>query len=95
RQELLQKNGQSEAYFYNASSTSNAGYDQLKKQDLLEIAQSVGKKSYHAFKLYHYGYTYKEIAAILDIAIGTVKSRINFLRSKVKGAHENLSFCDN
>ncbi|MBK8503831.1 MAG: RNA polymerase sigma factor [Saprospiraceae bacterium] len=49
RQELLALNGPSDAYFYNVSSCTNAGYDELKRKDLISIAQKVGTKSYEAF----------------------------------------------
>ena len=94
RQELLAQNGKSDAYFYNASSCANNGYDNLKSQDLIGLAKRVGKKSFEAFELYLIGYSYQEIADMLEIAIGTVKSRINFVRTKVKDLYNHLSFSD-
>jgi len=43
-------------------------------------------KSRIPFKLYVEGYKYEEIATMIDIPIGTVKSRINFARKKLKSA---------
>jgi RNA polymerase sigma-70 factor (ECF subfamily) len=94
RQELIAKNGGSEAYFYNVSTCINRGYDNLKTEDLLTLSQKVGRKSYEAFELYLIGYSYQEIADLLEIAIGTVKSRINFVRTKVKELYRYLSFSD-
>ena len=94
RQELLATNGKSDAYFYNVSSCVNKGYDNLKSEDLLSLARKVGRKSFDAFELYLVGYSYQEIADMLEIAIGTVKSRINFVRSKIKDLYQHLSFAD-
>ncbi|MBK8503821.1 MAG: RNA polymerase sigma factor [Saprospiraceae bacterium] len=94
RQELLAKNGSSDAYFYNVSQSKNEGYENLKKKDLLVLTQNVGKKSYEAFELYLIGYSYQEIADLLRIVVGTVKSRINFARTKVKELYPYLSFSD-
>ncbi len=94
RQELLAQNGRSDAYFYNVSSCANQGYDNLKTKDLISLARKVGRKSYEAFELYLIGYSYQEIADMLDIAIGTVKSRINFVRSKIKDLYRYLSISD-
>jgi len=41
-------------------------------------------KSKIPFTMYLNGYSYKEIANYLEIPIGTVKSRINFARKKLK-----------
>jgi RNA polymerase sigma-70 factor (ECF subfamily) len=94
RKELLAINGSSDAYFYNVSSCTNAGYDNLKSNDLTSIAKKVGTKSYEAFELYLIGYSYQDIAELLGIAIGTVKSRINFVRTRLKELYHHLSFSD-
>jgi len=94
RRELLSINGSSESFFYNVSKTQNLGYDRLKFQDLIQIASNVGKKSFEAFELYLTGFSYKEIAESLRIAIGTVKSRINFVRKKVQEMYESLNNTD-
>ena len=94
RQELLAKNGSSDAYFYNFSQSKNLGYQNLKTEDLLKLTQKVGTKSYEAFELYLIGYSYQEIADLLEIALGTVKSRINFVRTKVKKLYYHLSLSD-
>jgi RNA polymerase sigma-70 factor (ECF subfamily) len=91
RQELLSINGSSDAFFYNRSSTTNSGYALLKKEDLLSLTQSTGKKSYRAFALYLDGYSYQEIAKSLGIAVGTVKSRINFVRTKMRDQFSHLN----
>ena len=94
RRELLATNGKSDAYFYNVSSCHNDGLDELKSEDLLKVARKVGKKSFEAFELYLFGYSYQEIADRLEIAIGTVKSRINFVRTKVKDLYSHLNLSD-
>ena len=84
RRDLLTKEKGLPGHFFNKSTSDNLGYENLKEEDILLLTGLVGKDSMHAFKLYYIGYSYKEIAEQLDIAIGTVKSRINFARTKMK-----------
>lgn len=94
REELLALNGTSDAFFYNVSSCINQGYDNLKTKDLISITRKAGRKSYEAFELYLIGYSYQEIADNLEIAIGTVKSRINFVRTKIKDLYQHLNIAE-
>lgn len=84
RRNLLVKNGNSEAFFYNQDRRQNDGYWSLVVEDIQKMARVFGERSYEAFALFVDGYTYIEIATMLNIAMGTVKSRINFLRNKFK-----------
>lgn len=54
--------------------------------DINEIIASMAKKSESArcLRLYLLGYSYKEIATIQNISIGTVKSRLNSARKKLR-----------
>jgi len=84
RRELLNNvNGQL-PHFFNRSKDYNAGFENLKLQDVRELSKQVGPNSYKAFNLYTEGHSYKEISQDLDIAIGTVKSRIHFARNRMK-----------
>jgi len=60
-----------------AASTSTI--KQLKK-----LIDDLSGKSKKPFTMYINGYTYDEIAIYLKIPMGTVKSRINFARKKLK-----------
>lgn len=84
RRKILNSTEASLPRFFNRSTDHNRGFEKLKYNDVFELCQRVGDSSYSAFVLYYEGYSYKEIADQLDIAIGTVKSRIHFARSKMK-----------
>ncbi|MDX1684835.1 MAG: RNA polymerase sigma factor [Saprospiraceae bacterium] len=84
RRRILNSTEASVPRFFNKSTDVNDGYEKLKHDDVFELCQRVGDSSYKAFVLYYEGYSYKEIAKKLKIAIGTVKSRIHFARSKMK-----------
>lgn len=84
RKSLLESQMNSSAFFFNKSTVTNKGYEDLKSEDILKLTNKVGDKSLEAFFLFLRGYSYKEIAELLDIAVGTVKSRIFFARSKMQ-----------
>jgi len=52
--------------------------------------ENLSTKSKEPFELYISGYAYKEISNYLDIPIGTVKSRINFARTKIKKSFRDI-----
>lgn len=61
--------------------------DALSKISILEIKKCINELSYKSklpFLLHVEGYQYSEISDSLNIPIGTVKSRINFARTKLK-----------
>jgi len=62
----------------------NDAVSQLRIQEIKECTEQLSEKSQLPFKLHMNGYQYKEIAEQLSIPIGTVKSRINFARKKLK-----------
>lgn len=84
RRELLNRERGLTGHFFNHSSCENKGFENLKEADLIKLTKNVGAESMQAFMLYFKGHSYKEIAEKLQIAIGTVKSRIHFARSKMK-----------
>lgn len=63
------------------TSDSEASYNQI-----LNAIRQIERKSLsiRSVLLYIAGYTYKEIAGLLDIPVGTVKSRISFGRKALK-----------
>jgi len=63
----------------NPTAASSPSLGQLNK-----CVNKLSEKSKEPFVMYIGGYQYSEIAESLDIPIGTVKSRINFARTKLK-----------
>ena len=61
----------------NMSSNSNL-------HTIYQCINDLSSKCREPFKMFINGYTYEEIAAHLQIPIGTVKSRINYARNKLK-----------
>lgn len=53
-------------------------------KQLLDCIESLSIKSREPFKMYIKGCSYNEISESLNIPIGTVKSRINYARKKLK-----------
>jgi len=84
RRELFEKNTQGDAALFRASQKENRGPHALNVRDIRNAFINVKNKYTNAFKLYYRGYSYKEIADIQQIAIGTVKSRINTARKKIQ-----------
>ena len=64
----------------------------LESKELEKIIESIDDKLRIPFKMKYEGYKYKEIAEILDLKLGTVKSRIFFARKKLmKQLKENIN----
>ena len=64
--------------------TKNRALSNIRIKELWRYIDTLSEKSKEPFKLYVQGYKYDEIAKNLNIPIGTVKSRINFARTKLK-----------
>ena len=62
----------------------NSGICNLRLDEINQCIKDLSPKSKTPFILYIKGYPYKEIADLLNIPLGTVKSRINFARKKLK-----------
>ena len=63
-----------------------------KKLNYVEKAiEKLSVKSREPFQMYINGYSYKEISDYLKIPTGTVKSRINFARTKIKQFYQEAS----
>ena len=90
RKNLLSINGSSDAFFYNVSRADNLGYWELVKRDIQRYARTIGKKSYQTFQLFADGHSYEDISRALNVAMGTVKSRINYLRQGFKANYSYL-----
>ena len=56
----------------------------IEYEQLMVLVKSLPTELYVVFNLYSSGYKYNEIAELLDIPIGTVKSRIHIAREWLK-----------
>jgi len=83
RRELMQVQGASTNAFYNRLTCANEGLENLKAQDVRNLREVVNEDAFTAFDMFSHGYSYKEIASAMSIAIGTVKSRIFNTRKKM------------
>jgi len=63
---------------------ANSGEQNLRMQEMTRMMDSIGKIYSVPFMMFYKGYEYQEIAAQLNIPIGTVKSRIFSARVKMK-----------
>jgi len=53
--------------------------------------KKLSAKSKEPFEMYMNGYSYNEISQYLDIPVGTVKSRINFAKTKLKQYYKDAT----
>lgn len=76
-----------EDFTYALESTHSINNDAISIMRIKEIENCIERlssKSSTPFLMYIKGFKYDEIADHLDIPVGTVKSRINFARKKIK-----------
>lgn len=73
----------------NSKSVRNNAISKMRIKEIKGCIQKLSVKSRKPFLMYIKGYQYNEIADSLDIPIGTVKSRINFARTKLKAIMKN------
>lgn len=79
--------GPIEDYTYNIESRAsvhNNAESKLRVQEIYSHIEDLSYKTKMPFMMHVEGFKYDEIADTLDIPIGTVKSRINFARNKLK-----------
>ena len=68
-------------YFLNSTrTTSNGGDSSIMMDELNNILSSLSENIRYPFLMHHEGFKYHEIAEILGLPIGTIKSRIFFAR---------------
>lgn len=63
---------------------SNASINTFISDDLEKALKGVSKDFTTPFLLYHQGFHYQEIAEMMELPLGTVKSRIFFARRELK-----------
>ncbi len=63
----------------------NSAVSKMRLDDIKACIDELSYKSRMPFLMHIKGYQYNEISESLDIPIGTVKSRINYARQKLKG----------
>jgi len=68
----------------NSYAVKNDAYAQMRTKEINKHIQKLSSKCEEPFSLYLEGYQYDEIAEQLNIPIGTVKSRLNYARNKLK-----------
>ncbi|KAB2814466.1 RNA polymerase sigma factor [Phaeocystidibacter luteus] len=73
------------SYFINSTvSTKDVNTDSLVDHEfVMRQIESIEKNYLEAFMMHYNGYKYEEISEILDIPLGTVKSRIFLARKKM------------
>lgn len=64
--------------------TGNLAESRLGSKEILEAVHTLPESCQMPFRLYFEGYQYQEIAEIMDIALGTIKSRIHLARKLLK-----------
>lgn len=70
----------SEMKRYSQDADSDSIYFELQEQ----VKASLSPVEFRIFMAYVNGYGYEQIAEIMNIPIGTIKSRIHFSRNKIK-----------
>ena len=68
----------------NSREVRNNAISKMRVKEIKGCIQELSSKSRKPFMMHVEGYQYNEIAESLNIPIGTVKSRINFARTKLK-----------
>ncbi len=84
RSALLNSQLHTHGLFFTCRTTSNDGYEDLKFEDVFKLMAHIGHHNVEAFRLYEAGYTYQEISEMQGVPLGTVKSRIFFVRKKMR-----------
>ena len=69
---------------HNQTAVANAAEVSLKLKDIQAAIHDLPEIFKHPFVLYFEGYKYNEIATLLNVPLGTIKSRIHFARKLLK-----------
>ena len=69
---------------YRSPATANLAESRMGTKEIQEALHELPESCQIPFRLYFEGYQYQEIADILDIALGTIKSRIHLARKLLK-----------
>ncbi|HWK06041.1 MAG TPA: RNA polymerase sigma factor [Puia sp.] len=69
---------------YRSPATANLAESRLGSKEIQEALHKLPESCQIPFRLYFEGYQYQEIADIMDIALGTIKSRIHLARKLLK-----------
>jgi RNA polymerase sigma-70 factor (ECF subfamily) len=88
RSQLLNINGTHHTMFFNKITTHNSGLENLKFRDIVKVSKDISPKFNRPFEMHFKGYSYKEISTQLNVPVGTIKSRINTARTKIKSRLE-------
>lgn len=73
-------------YIESKSTLSNNALSNMRISEIKECISELSYKSRTPFMMHIQGFQYNEISDSLNIPLGTVKSRINFARTKLKSA---------
>lgn len=73
----------------NSRAISNDAVSKLRVNEIKGCIKKLSVKSRKPFEMHIQGFQYNEIATSLNIPIGTVKSRINFARTKLRSILHN------
>lgn len=91
RRELSQTKRFSDSLIISKRKPKNKALQRLAIRDIQLAMGNLKKKYKKCFILYSRGYSYKEISKKCDIPVGTVKSRINMARHKLRKEMKALS----
>ena len=77
------------SYFFDNKTSENTSEIMLNVKEINKMIDQIDKRFSEPFRLYIQGYAYEEIANMLQLPMGTVKSRIFFARKHLKEAYEH------
>ncbi len=75
-----------------AAITANQAENDFVMKDLIKAINQLDEEYKKPFIMHYQGYKYEEIAEVMHLPLGTVKSRIFFARKQMKDFLENKGF---